>query len=92
MIQDMVRTFAQKEVAPLAEKIDKESWFPDELIKKLSEIGLMGMNVDTEHGGSGMDYVSYTLLSEELGRADSSVHRLPALANRLAFVPLCPNR
>lgn len=88
MIQDMVRTFAQKEVAPLAEKIDKESWYPEELIKKVAEIGLMGMNIEADYGGSGMDYLSYAIAGEELNAACASTGVIFSAHNSLACGPI----
>lgn len=88
MIQETVRTFAQKEVAPLAEKIDKEAWYPEPLIKKIAELGLMGLNVDPEYGGSGMDYVSYALVGEELNAACASTGVIFSAHNSLAIGPI----
>jgi alkylation response protein AidB-like acyl-CoA dehydrogenase len=73
MLQDMVRDFAASEVAPIAEKLDREEIFPVDLIPKLGEIGLMGVPFPEEYGGAGMDTLAYTLVIEELAKVDSSV-------------------
>lgn len=73
MLQDMVRDFANNEVAPLAEKMDREERFPTELIPKLAELGLLGIPFPEEYGGAGMDTLAYTLVIEELAKVDSSV-------------------
>ncbi len=65
MLQQMVRDFAQKEIEPVAADLDKEGRFPDEIIAKLGELGIMGMTVPREWGGSGADTVSYTIAIEE---------------------------
>jgi len=73
MLQDMVRDFAQQEVAPIAEALDKAERFPVELIPKLAEVGLLGIPFPEKYGGAGMDTLAYTLVIEELAKVDSSV-------------------
>src|SRR3954462_10199772 len=72
-IQRLARDFAQQEVKPVAEELDRTKSFPYEIIGKLAELGLMGMPFPEEFGGAGADNVSYALAVEELGRIDSSV-------------------
>src|SRR5207247_2231532 len=72
-IQRLVRDFAQQEVKPVAEELDKEKRFPYEIVAKLGELGLMGMPFPEEYGGAGTDNLSYAVAIEELGRVDSSV-------------------
>ncbi|MFL5894189.1 MAG: acyl-CoA dehydrogenase family protein [Thermoleophilaceae bacterium] len=72
-IQRLARDFAQQEVKPQAEELDKEKRFPYEIIGKLAELGLMGMPFPEQYGGGGADNLSYALAIEELGRVDSSV-------------------
>src|SRR5580765_283894 len=72
-IQALARDFAQNEVAPLAREADERGEFPASLIPLMAELGFLGGPISTEYGGAGMDYVSYALVCEELGRADSSV-------------------
>ncbi|MCW2276840.1 acyl-CoA dehydrogenase [Heliophilum fasciatum] len=67
-----VQKFVQNEVAPLAETLDRESRFPKETIAKMAELGLMGVSVPEELGGSGGDYLSYILFVEELAKACAS--------------------
>ncbi len=71
-IREMAARFADSEVAPLADKIDKEKKIPQELIVKLVENGFLGIFVPEEYGGSGMDYVSYAIIVEEISRACAS--------------------
>jgi butyryl-CoA dehydrogenase len=71
-IRDMARKFAQTEVAPLAESIDKNGEIPKELISKLAESGLLGIFVPEEYGGAGMDYMSYSIVVAELSAACAS--------------------
>jgi alkylation response protein AidB-like acyl-CoA dehydrogenase len=68
-----VRDFAQGEVAPVAEELDRTKSFPYELVRKLGELNLMGIPFPEEYGGGGGDTLAYTLAVEELTRVDSSV-------------------
>jgi alkylation response protein AidB-like acyl-CoA dehydrogenase len=72
-IQRLARDFAQQEVKPVAEELDRTKSFPYDIVKKLGELGLMGMPYPEEYGGAGADNLSYALAIEELGRIDSSV-------------------
>jgi short/branched chain acyl-CoA dehydrogenase len=71
--RDLARDFAQGEVRPRAAQLDKEQKFPYEIVAQMTELGLMGMTVPEEYGGSDGDFVSYTLALEEVSRADTSV-------------------
>src|SRR3954447_1492121 len=68
-----VRDFAEGEVAPVAEELDREKRFPYEIVAKLGALGLMGIPFPQEHGGGGGDTLAYALAVEELTRVDSSV-------------------
>src|SRR6478672_3328139 len=72
-IQRLARDFAEGEVRPIAEEIDREHRFPYEVIAKAADIGLMGIPYDERYGGGGADNLSYALAIEELARVDSSV-------------------
>jgi butyryl-CoA dehydrogenase len=72
-IQSRAREFAQQEVAPLAREADERGEFPMQLVGRMGKLGFLGGTVPREYGGAGMDYVSYALVCEELGRVDSSV-------------------
>jgi short/branched chain acyl-CoA dehydrogenase len=72
-IQRLARDFAQQEVKPVAEELDRTKAFPYEIVAKLADLGLMGMPFPEEYGGGGTDNLSYALAIEELGRIDSSV-------------------
>src|SRR5919109_593689 len=72
-IQRLARDFADGEVRPVAEELDREKRFPYEIVEKLGGLGLMGMPFPQEYGGGGTDNVSYAIAVEELARVDSSV-------------------
>ena len=82
-IRASAREFAQVEVAPHADKWDEFEEFPDALIPKLGKLGFMGIQIDTEYGGSGLDTLAYALIVEEMSRADGSVGLTVASHNGL---------
>lgn len=88
MIQNMARDFAQKEVAPKAMELDHKSEFPAIHLKKMAELGLMGMMVPTEFGGSGLDAVSYVLALEEISVACASTAVTMSVNNSLYCGPI----
>ena len=88
MIRDMVRDFADTQIMPIARSLDQEERFPTELVKQMGELGLMGVMVPEEYGGSGLDMVSYSTAIIELARADASVAITMAAHNSLGTVPL----
>ncbi len=73
LIRRTVREFAEGEVAPVAEELDREKRFPYEIVRQLGELGLMGIPFPEEYGGGGGDTLAYALAVEELTRVDSSV-------------------
>ena len=85
MIQDSVRRFVEAEVKPHARDWDKSCQFPAKAVKGLAELGLMGMFVEPELGGSGLDAVSATIAIEEIARHDGSLALSVAAHNELAI-------
>ena len=82
-IQVIARAFADDEVAPLARQADETGQFPMHLITRMGELGFLLGPIGAEYGGSGMDYPSFALVYEELGRADSSVRGFLAVHGSL---------
>jgi alkylation response protein AidB-like acyl-CoA dehydrogenase len=70
MIRDEVRNFAQKEIAPRAEELEKSGEYPYDIYDRMAELGLMGIPISEDYGGMGSDWVSLHLAIEELSRAD----------------------
>ena len=68
LLRKMVKDFSKNELKPIAQKIDKNSEFPFESIKKISDLGLMGIPWDEKYNGSGMDYLSLVIAIEEMGK------------------------
>eukprot|EP01038_Epipyxis_sp_PR26KG_P007930 gene7930-10763_t len=88
MIAETCRNFAATELAPIAAKIDREHLFPAEQVKKLGELGMMGVSVSTEYGGSGMDSLSYAIAMEEISRACASTGVIMSANNSLFCGPV----
>ncbi|MCH8544617.1 MAG: isovaleryl-CoA dehydrogenase [Alcanivorax sp.] len=72
-LRDSVRSFAEKEIAPIAAEIDRENAFPAHLWKKMGDLGILGMTVSEEYGGAGLSYLAHTIVMEEISRASASV-------------------
>jgi alkylation response protein AidB-like acyl-CoA dehydrogenase len=83
LLRKSVRAFALAEVAPHAQKWDAEERFPTEIIPKLAEMGLLGIRIPEEYGGSGMDMMSYSICVEEIARVDGSLALTVASHNGL---------
>jgi len=83
MIRDMARDFAQKEIAPIAAEIDEEGRFPAETVKKMGELGFMGIEIPEKYGGTGMDTLSYVLAMIEISKACASHGVIMSVNNSL---------
>src|SRR5512143_1626691 len=73
MLRDSVRNFAQTEIAPRAAEIDRADSFPRELWRKMGALGVLGITVSEEYGGSAMGYLAHMVAMEEISRASASV-------------------
>ena len=87
-IRDTVREFAAKEIAPGAHERDEKAEFPSEIIKKLAELGMCGIVNPTEYDGSGMSYLAYAIILEEIAKVDASVAVILSVTNTLGGFPL----
>lgn len=83
LLRKTVRDFARAEVLPRARKWDEEERFPKEIVPKLAEMGLLGIRIPEEYGGSGMDTQSYAICVEEIARVDGSLALTVASHNGL---------
>jgi len=88
MVRDSIREFALSELAPGAAERDEHEIFPIEQIKKLGELGFMGVTVAPEDGGAGLDMISYSIAVEELARVDASCAIVVSVNNSLVCYPL----
>jgi short-chain 2-methylacyl-CoA dehydrogenase len=88
LLRDTVREFARREVAPVAEELDRTKSFPYELVAKMGELGLMGIPFPEQYGGGGADTLAYALAVEEMTRVDSSVAITMAAHTSLGTMPI----
>jgi alkylation response protein AidB-like acyl-CoA dehydrogenase len=88
LLKNSVRDFAENEITPLIEKLDREEEFSYELTSKMGELGLFGITVSPDYGGLGMDYLSYIIAVEELSRVDASQAATIAAAVSLGIGPI----
>lgn len=82
-VQQAARDFAQTELLPEVIDRDEKEFFPEELVRKMGELGFLGMMVSPEYGGGGMDTVSYVLAMEELSKVDASASVMVSVNNSL---------
>lgn len=88
MIKDMVKEFAESEVAPIAYELDKNESFPRDIVAKMGELGLMGIVIPEKYGGAGLDMVAFVAAIIELARIDASVAITMTAHTSLGCIPL----
>jgi butyryl-CoA dehydrogenase len=87
-VQKMAREFAQSEALPKAAEIDREHRHPTELVKRMAELGFLGIAVPEQYGGAGFDHVSYALAMEEISRACATTGVIMSVNNSLVCDPI----
>ena len=88
MLKKTVRDFAEKEIKPTRAEFDEKEEYPIEILRRLGEMGIMGMAVPPEYGGSGADVISYAIAIEELSKIDPSVGVMVSVHNSLGCDPI----
>ncbi len=88
MLRKTVREFAEKEIKPIAQKLDEKEEFSTDLVHKMGDLGLFGATVSPEYGGQGLDTLSYILIVEELARVDGCQAATVAAENGLGIGPI----
>lgn len=88
LLRDTIRKFAEERIKPSAKELDEKEQFSYEITSEMAEMGLLGCFLPEEYGGSGLDYVSYILVVEELARIDGSQAATIAAHNSLGAGPL----
>ncbi|KOP53572.1 acyl-CoA dehydrogenase family protein [Pseudomonas tremae] len=88
MIRDMARDFARNEIAPYAQAWEKAGWIDDALVARLGELGLLGMVVPEQWGGTYVDYVAYALAVEEISAADAATGTLMSVHSSVGCGPV----
>ena len=88
ILRQQVRNFAENEIGPIAEELDEKEEFSLDLVRKMGEMGLFGMFVSEQYGGSAAGYVSYIIAVEEIARVDGSAAATVAAGNSLGIGPI----
>ena len=88
LIQKTAREFAERQIAPVAAELDKNAAWPKDIVAGLAELGFLGIAIPTEHGGSGLDNVSYVLAMEEISAACASTGVIMSVNNSLFCDPI----
>jgi glutaryl-CoA dehydrogenase len=88
MIRDTVREFVSNEVIPIIEKHNREATFPIHLVTKMAELGLLGNTLPEKYGCTGLNYVSYGLITQELERGDSGIRSFVSVQSSLVMYPI----
>jgi len=88
MIRDMVKEFAEREIAPVAADLDKNEEYPMEILKKMAQLGLLGIIIPQEYGGANADTISYALVIEEISKKCASTGVVTSVHNSLVCWPI----
>lgn len=88
LLQRSVRDFAEAEVKPYAKELDETGRFPRDILRKAAQLGLLGIAIPEEYGGSGMDHVAYSIVIEEIARACASTAVILSVQNSLFCDPV----
>ncbi|RNA08981.1 short-chain specific acyl- mitochondrial [Brachionus plicatilis] len=88
MLKNTCKEFVDKELLPLAAKIDKTSEYPAEIVKKMGELGLMAVDIPEKYDGAGLDYLSYAIAMEEISRGCASTGVIMSANNSLYLGPI----
>jgi alkylation response protein AidB-like acyl-CoA dehydrogenase len=88
LVKDTAAAFAEREIKPIASRMDRDAAYPSELVRQLGEIGFMGMFVPQEFGGSNMDFTAYVVAMETISRAWASLSVIMSVHNSLVCAPI----
>src|SRR5574344_908579 len=88
MVQKMYREFAENEVKPLAEEVDETERFPEETVKKMAKLGMMGIYFPKKYGGAGADVLTYAMCVEELSKVCGTTGVIVSAHTSLCCAPI----
>lgn len=88
MMKKMVREFAREQITPVIERMEEEEHFPREVLKKMGDLGLMGVPIPEKYGGSGMDFVSYIIAVHEISKVSASIGLIMSVHTSVGTVPI----
>jgi butyryl-CoA dehydrogenase len=89
MLRDMCRQYANKNLAPIAGEIDRHHKYPEQQVKELGEMGLMGISIEDQFGGAGLDYLAYAIAMEEISRGCATTGVIMSVNNVSIVKLLC---
>ncbi|HTF82502.1 MAG TPA: acyl-CoA dehydrogenase family protein, partial [Cytophagales bacterium] len=88
MIRATVREFVKKEISPIINDYCQEAQFPQHLVKRFGDLGVLGPFVSSEYGGGGLDYISYGIMMQEIERGDSGMRSTVSVQGSLVMYPI----
>jgi len=88
LIRDSVRAYVKKDISPIIEEYAQKAEFPKQIIKGLADVGCFGPFIPEQYGGSGLDYISYGIMMQELERGDSGVRSTASVQGSLVMYPI----
>src|SRR5580765_6266145 len=88
LIRESVRNYVKKEISPIIEDYAQRAEFPEQIIKRLGDLGCFGSTIPHQYGGGGLDYISYGLMMQELERGDSGVRSTASVQGSLVMFPI----
>ena len=88
MVRNTVRDFVSAEIIPIIEKFNRDSKFPENIVPKMAELGLLGPNLPTTYDCAGLNNVAYGLIMQELERGDSGIRSFASVQSALVMYPI----
>ncbi|GAF12766.1 LOW QUALITY PROTEIN: butyryl-CoA dehydrogenase [Bacillus sp. JCM 19045] len=88
MMKKMVQEFAREQITPVIERMEEEEYFPRDVLKKMGDLGLLGVPIPEKYGGAGMDFVSYIIAVHEISKVSASIGLIMSVHTSVGTVPI----